>query len=368
VVLNEMDRFAAALNAVCPYYTMFPLEFPLGVLTRRSRPKQWVLDPFCGRGTTTFAARLLGLPSIGLDSNPLAAALAAAKLPGVSSRQVIATARYILNQHPEATDVPSGAFWRYAYNPTTLREVCRLREGLLESCDTEARIVLRAILLGSLHGPLCKQGTSYFSNQCPRTFAPKPRYALQFWKARGLRPPRVNVLEIVRSRATRYLLDQSPSVTGIVRVGDSRVQETYEGLPQISHVVTSPPYYGMRTYRQDQWLRNWFLGGPATVDYLSRSSDLAHSSPDAFVRQLSDVWKNVRKVCKRGASLVVRFGGIHDRQCDPVKMLKESLRLADWELLTLRSAGTALDGRRQASQFFATTKTPRREYDFYAVN
>lgn len=136
-----MNQFATALNAVCPYYTMFPLEFPLGVLTRRRRPRQWGLDPFCGRGTTTFAARLLGLPSVGLDSNPLAAALAAARAPRVSVRQVLATARHILHRHPEATDVPRGAFWRYAYNPTTLRQLCRLREGLLESCDTEARIV-----------------------------------------------------------------------------------------------------------------------------------------------------------------------------------------------------------------------------------
>ena len=37
-----MSKLATALNAVCPSYTMFPLEFPLGVLTRRSRPKQWV--------------------------------------------------------------------------------------------------------------------------------------------------------------------------------------------------------------------------------------------------------------------------------------------------------------------------------------
>jgi hypothetical protein len=362
-----MDRFAKALNAVCPYYTMFPLEFPLGVLKRRSRPRQWVLDPFCGRGTTTFAARLLGLPSVGLDSNPLAAALAAAKLPCVSPRQVIASARYILHQHTEATDIPTGGFWRYAYNPTTLRELCRLREGLLESCNTDARVVLRAILLGALHGPLSRQGTSYFSNQCPRTFAPKPRYALQFWKTRGLRPPRVDALEIVRSRAMRYLTEQPPSVSGVFRVGDSRVRDSYADLPPISYAITSPPYYGMRTYRQDQWLRTWFLGGPSTVDYTSQDSDLAHSSPDAFVRQLADVWKNVRRVCKPDATLVVRFGGIQDRKCDPVKMLKESLRLSEWNLVTLRSAGTSLDGRRQASQFFTTTKAARLEYDFYAV-
>jgi len=45
-----MNHFGAALNAVCPYYTMFPLEFPLVVLTRHSRPKQRILDPFCGKG------------------------------------------------------------------------------------------------------------------------------------------------------------------------------------------------------------------------------------------------------------------------------------------------------------------------------
>ncbi len=35
-----MDRFTAALNAVCPYYTMFPLAFPgeaLGAALRWAR-------------------------------------------------------------------------------------------------------------------------------------------------------------------------------------------------------------------------------------------------------------------------------------------------------------------------------------------
>lgn len=300
-----MHRPDEALNAVCPYYTMFPLDFPVRVLSRHSHPKQWVLDPFCGRGTTNFAARLLGLPSVGLDSSPIAAALSAAKLPGVSPGQVVATARYILNQHEDPADVPSSGFWRNAYHPTTLRDLCRLQEGLLASDNTDARIVLRAILLGALHGPLGKQSVSYFSNQCPRTFAPKPRYALGFWKARGLRPPKVDVLEIVRSRANRFLNEQPPPVPGIVRTADSRVKESYGDIPPISCVVTSPPYYGMRTYIQDQWLRNWFLGGPAAVDYASRCCDLAHSGTEIFVHQLADVWKNVRQVCKRGASLVV---------------------------------------------------------------
>jgi hypothetical protein len=62
------------LNALCPYYTMYPLDFPLRVLANRIRPQEWVLDPFCGRGTTNFAARLVGLSSVGIDSSPIAVA------------------------------------------------------------------------------------------------------------------------------------------------------------------------------------------------------------------------------------------------------------------------------------------------------
>ena len=38
-----------ALNAVCPYYTMYPLDFPLRVLKEHGDEGDWVIDPFCGR-------------------------------------------------------------------------------------------------------------------------------------------------------------------------------------------------------------------------------------------------------------------------------------------------------------------------------
>src|SRR5687768_8325563 len=86
-----LTRTEERLNTVCPYFTMFPLEFPLQFLGDAPSGK-WVLDPFCGRGTTLFAARALGLNAVGIDANPVAAAIAAAKVARVNATSVEALA------------------------------------------------------------------------------------------------------------------------------------------------------------------------------------------------------------------------------------------------------------------------------------
>jgi hypothetical protein len=151
------------------------------------------------------------------------------------------------------------------------------------------------IVLGALHGPRCKTQPSYFSNQCPRTFAPKPAYGVRYWKYRKLKPPKVEMLAIIRKRAERFLSVALPTPEGLVSQRDSRkwVDTRFEGL--FSWIITSPPYYGMRTYIPDQWLRYWFVGGPSTVDYSSRPRDFQHSSPEDFSKQLRSVQAAGRK-------------------------------------------------------------------------
>src|SRR6202790_488634 len=83
------------LNAICPYFTMFPLEFPLKVL-RKHKSARLVFDPFCGRGTTLYAARWLGLRAIGMDCSPVAVAISQAKLAEVAVDKCLALGRTIL--------------------------------------------------------------------------------------------------------------------------------------------------------------------------------------------------------------------------------------------------------------------------------
>lgn len=79
-----MMKISDKLNGICPYFTMFPLKFPLSILKKYSGADETILDPFSGRGTTNYAARLLGMRSYGIDSNPMAYALTEAKLANTS--------------------------------------------------------------------------------------------------------------------------------------------------------------------------------------------------------------------------------------------------------------------------------------------
>ncbi len=357
----------ATLNGICPYFTMFPIHFPLNILLQRARRGDVVLDPFCGRGTTNYAARLVGLQSLGIDSSPVATAITASKLVTASVDDILAEARKILMKR-EARCIPVGDFWQWAYHPTVLSALCRFREAFLGERMSDVRIALRGIILGALHGPRQKTFPSYFSNQCPRTYAPKPDYATRFWRERKLIPEDVDVMAVIERRAARYYR-LTPAATGAVRLGDSRAVESLRpDSPKMRFdwVITSPPYYGMRTYIPDQWLRNWFVGGPAAVDYTKRDQ-ITHSSPETFTADLRQVWLNARSVCTREARMVIRFGGIPDRRADPLDLIKSSFSESGWRIMTVRKAGTATEGRRQADSFLRTKSNPMTEYDVWAV-
>lgn len=113
------------LNAVCPYYTMFPLDFPLGQLQLYPDARR-VLDPFCGRGTTLFAARLAGRKGVGIDANPVAVAIARAKTVKVSPGAVVQLAKHLLRYEGELA-APNGEFWEWCFHADTLKQTAVLR-------------------------------------------------------------------------------------------------------------------------------------------------------------------------------------------------------------------------------------------------
>ena len=68
-----------------------------------------------------------------------------------------------------------------------------------------------------------------------------------------MKPPEVSVLDVVRRRAEFTLMAVPQSTQGYVRLGDAVTDVSQFGR-RFHWVITSPPYYGMRTYGPDQWL------------------------------------------------------------------------------------------------------------------
>ena len=356
------------LNSICPYFTMFPLSFPFKALAK-AKQNELVFDPFCGRGTTNYAARLLGLNSFGIDSNPVAHAIAQSKIISANPRQIVLLCEKILKTQ-KIDNIPPGEFWKWAFNEATLVDLCKIRAYLnSKKTLTNADVALRAIILGILHGPLMKEQNSYLSNQMPRTFSTKPDYSIKYWKKRRMIPPPVDLLLLVARRSHYIFNDRLPEkVGGQIILGDSREIKSLNGQ-KFNWIITSPPYYGMDTYEQDQWLRKWFLGGSEKVDY-SRKMQMSHWSENVFLTDLSKVWTNTALLSRTGAKLVVRFGALPSRsRSEPSQLIKKSLELSNsgWKLLTIRNAGKPLDSKRQANQFKNATGTYIEEIDVFAI-
>lgn len=359
-----------ALNAICPYFTMFPVEYPLRVLNKHKARSPIVMDPFCGRGTTLFAARALGLRARGIDASPIAVAVAQAKLCSVDAQAVLSLAQsYLNNRKPVA--VPTSEFFLHAFAPPVLQAICAIREGLLTTANNSDPVVLlRAAMLGCLHGPTSKrlEMQSYFSNQMPRTFASKPDYSVRYWKAKKLIAPAPTVLEVLRRKMSRLEPSMAPAGArpSNARMGDSRYAKSLpDSTRDFSVVVTSPPYYGMRTYVEDQWLRNWFLGGPDHVEY-GQSTQLEHTGKDVFAKSLGAVWKNMARTRAEDLDMYIRFGIIPSSKVDVKELVHASLEDSgiNWKLVHTKAAATASSGKRQADHM-AAESTAAIEYDFH---
>ena len=351
---------------------MFPIDFPNKVLDEYSIEKiRVVSDPFCGRGTTNFAARLRGLNTIGVDTNPVATAITSSKLINIDSSSIINEAKEIL-QYDSDVEIPSGDFWDNAYDKETLFDICKIRGAFIEDCTSNERKALMGIMLGALHGPVGKTKKSYLSNQCPRTYAPKPAYSVKFWKTHNLLPPKIDVLDIIELRANRYFKSAIPQCKSQVILGDSTARSTITKIKKnlkenddgIDLIVTSPPYLGMTTYVQDQWIRNWFTGGPDKIDY-GMGEQIDHTTSN-FHKELGKVWKNWQSISKKNSVLAIRLGSLGSKSINPREVIERSLENTHWEIRSITSAGSPHASKKQSNTFSKTVRQTFEEIDVIA--
>lgn len=313
-------RWGHPLHGLCSYFAMFPPHIPRVFVEWLTLIGDVVYDPFSGRGTAPMEACRLGRIGLGSDANPLAYVLTGAKVDPPTKKAVDLRLDALKASMPtrRLSKVPDDI--RMLYSPKVLRQLCWLREQL----DIENRTdrFIMSTILGLLHANY-EQGSPArgLSISMPNTFSMSPGYVRGYIAEHALRPPDVDVTDMIRRKADRMCIPISEARRGRAWKADARhVGDLREGLAKL--VFTSPPYLGVITYGKYNWIRLWMLGHePRQVD----AELMATASPRRYLQFIAEVLSGLREVVRSDGYVCLMIGDVRDKSSGAILNLAETV-------------------------------------------
>jgi DNA methylase len=326
-----------------------------------------VFDPFCGRGTTVFEALLNGRKAAGCDLHPVAVCITGAKCNPPDRDDVVVRLTELEESFwvmpPPVLAEDMADFFTACFHADTYEQVRFLRANLNWRHDRTDRFIA-ALCLGALHGE-SHRSPNYFSNRMPRTISTKPAYSVRWWEKHGYVAPHRDAFAILRGMVDFRFRTPPPDNRGEIAESDARKAKTafphLEG--QVTDIITSPPYLDTTNYREDQWLRLWFLGeDPKSTQ---AHGDGRHHNKALYWTFLKEAWEGVAPLLAPQARIVVRIGGRKLTKEDMYQNLFTGIGEATGRVITPVDHGvTSPVKRTQANSFRGSKASLTVEHDF----
>jgi len=192
----------------------------------------WVLDPFCGVGTTLLSARERGLNSVGVDVSPLFAFISQAKLQDYDPEELKSASRDIFSRGFARPDLKGvDPLVRRAFSKYALEDIVFFR-ALIEGIG-EPRV--RGFFTLALMNAAAKS-----------SYAIKDGAVLRFRK-RPVPPFRKFFRRIVKAMIRQLGEIDLKGSQAMVKVGDARRLDFLED-ECFDAIITSPPYLNKIEY------------------------------------------------------------------------------------------------------------------------
>ncbi len=295
----QKQRQGHSLHYIVPYQACFAPQIPQFFIKRYSKPRDVVLDPFCGRGTTVFEANQLDRIGVGVDISPLAIQIAKSKLKKVTLKQVINRlkqidfSKEILDDYEDFEDI---------YHPKTYSQLMNLKQQLK---NTAVDNLIRTVILGRLHG----HSPAFFSVWTFNVISlSKERIKAQS-NNRGLKPEFRDVVPRIIEKAKTVLMDRVKEQKGSA-VYIRNIAKSLKLKEKVDLIVTSPPFLNVINYIDDNWLRFWFLG----YDKEKLRKTLVQTNDiEEYTKFIKKSMKEMYKSLKKGKYCLIEVGDIKHR-------------------------------------------------------
>lgn len=253
-LLKEIDwGFLARENKdeielIHPYPAKFIADIPRTFINNFQIPRNTaILDPFCGSGTTLVESQKAGIPSFGIDLNPIACLISKVKTSRIPNnietvtRKVIKIASTINN--PEMNSIPNLDHW---YKKEIQISIARILNSIDlvgdKKCYDILKLALSAILVR-------------ISNQESDT-----RYAAIEKKIDASDVIKYFIVSVNKIIKALSLRSWSLLVPSKIIEGDTlKIKKDVFRMP-IGMVITSPPYPNAYEYWLYHKYRMWWLG------------------------------------------------------------------------------------------------------------
>ena len=324
VIFNENLFHKCKLHEICSYIAMYPAKLVNKLIHNYTKEGDSIYDPFSGRGTTLLEARLLNRRAYASDLNPLSYVITKSKTHSLNKNKIFSRIEQLekeyysaeININPNDYD-----YMKTYFSDSVYKQLCFFKElfgenwKLLNNVDT----FILACLLGILHGPSRKDGTSLFlSISMSNTNSMSKNYVDKYVKCHNLTfPKNENVFEKIKEKVKKTFLDFKFYLNKKYPIGKMKLCNALDchknfGNTKFDCIITSPPYLNIFNYTRENWIRLWLLGfnKPNLSNEIKLDDNHSYEEYKIFIKNFMN---SAHKALKKDGKLIMIVGDVENK-------------------------------------------------------
>lgn len=294
------------------YRACFKAELPRFFISLLTREKDFVYDPFAGRGTTIIEAALLNRNVFANDINPLSTILSKPRLSIPSFVDIEDRLKKIKFRNGLKANIDLSMF----YQADTESEIVSLRNYLIKKKGNGDEDFIDEWIRMVATNRLTGHSKNFFSvYTLPPNQAVTPERQKRINKQRNQKPVykdvRFIILKKTRDLSSRLNKDlvrplKKISIRAKFFNEDARHTSAIKN-DSVQLTVTSPPFLDIVNYAEDNWLRCWFNNIDANE--ISRNITIVKKLED-WEKVMFDVFKELYRITKSGGHISFEVGEV----------------------------------------------------------